>query len=209
MIRIVTHTDGSSPWISQCIESVEAACIPDMYHEVCAMRGGFIHARWEAMQSAEFVGFVDHDDIVMPGAISACMEALQATGAGVAFTDQIGINEFGDPVANYNRARFAMDVALDPQSLHHFALIRRDALGPEVLTETLRAGIGIDWLGRANAAMRMGAVHVPMVGYLWRQHERQESVATAAQYSAAMPQLRETIFGWMQCNFPIHDFQGA
>jgi glycosyltransferase involved in cell wall biosynthesis len=205
VIKIVTHTRGTGLWIDQCVKSVEAARVPNMSHDILMLTDPSSHAyaRWAALQSADFVGFVDDDDVIIPGAIERCMSALQATGAGVAFTGQLGVDANGAVVSEYHRARFLKDAALNPQAIHHFSLIRRDALCAQAIAAAVRIGVGVDWLCKANAAMRMGAVHVPMIGYHWRIHQNQESVRTAKLFEDASDELTDVIFSWMKKDAPI------
>ncbi len=210
MIGVFTHTRWlNQDWLMQCSASVRAALPADGEHVVCEMRGSYTEARFEALRAFPYVAFVDDDDLVHPEAIHACIEALETTGAGIAFTLQELIDEHGSPKGVSRPARDYLDVAMAPIALHHFALIRRAAVDDEALRAAIQHGIGIDWLMKANAALRHGAVHVPIVGYQWRQYEGQDSRVRAAQFNSTMPNIRKTTLSWMRGNarIPRHTLQ--
>lgn len=199
MIGIITHTRrADARWIERCSASVREALPIGSEHVILEMRGDYTRERFDVLHMFPFIGFVDDDDIVRPGAISACMKALCETGAGVAFTSQVLVDEHGHELSVTPPGRFSLDVAMTPQAIHHFALIRTSAVGVEALDAALDAGIGIDWMIKANAALRHGAVHVPMIGYEWRQHEGQDSRERDEQFSKAMPKLRKHTMSWMK-----------
>lgn len=206
MISIVTHTQGKSPWARACIESVALALPENAIHQVIEMKRDYTRERWEALQSADYVGFVDDDDLVEPSAIAACMRALDKTGAGVAFTTQQVIDAAGRPLGLTRPAAVTIDIAMHPQSLHHFALIRRNALDDSALRAALEIGIGIDWLCTANAALKHGAVHVPAVGYRWRMYPTQDSDLKSEQFKAALPALRKVTCSWLSKVTPVPKF---
>lgn len=211
-LAVVTLTQSDRvAWLDECRISVAAAlpssathvvhhCAPDVFQET---RWLSTHGRAE-----QYVAWVDDDDLVTPAALRACVEALEETGAGIAFTYEGRIDEAGRALpARYPR-RTLRDVAMHPRSLHHLAVIRRACLDPVVYEEARRIGIGIDWLMRAWCALQRGAVQVPFVGYLWRQHEDQESKTLHWQqaYEIAMPELRRVTKSWMRRDETIPQF---
>ncbi len=210
MIGIFTHTRGrDAPWLFECTSSVREALPPDAEYTVRVMTRDYSIERFEALRSYPYVGFVDDDDRVHPRAIMACAEALETTGAGIAFTIERVVNTDGVELGFSPPARDYFSVAMHPRPLHHFALIRRSAVDDEVLELACKHGVGIDWLMKACAALKHGAVHVPIVGYDWRQHPKQDSIDTAARFNCAQPALREKTLSWMRGNsrIPIHTLQ--
>lgn len=206
MIGIVTHTRGNARWIAECEVSVRAALIPEARHEIRVMRDDYTSERWRALQDFEFCGFVDDDDTVHADAVRLCHRALIESGAGVAFTAQAEISELGVHIRNTPPAQRYFDVAMTPQAIHHFALIRRDAVGIEAFNTGRELGIGIDWLMKANAALRHGAIFVPMVGYSWRKHEGQDYKQRAADFEKASAALRSTTASWLRSNARIPQY---
>ncbi len=192
-------------WLAECKASVQG-----VDHIIADGFLDFQETRWNLAHSAEFVAWVDDDDRVVGDAIQQCVRALKETGAGVAFTQEARIDESGKRIDTYSPwdSVTLRDVAMHPQALHHLAVVRSSALAPEVLEQAQRIGIGIDWLMRAHAALRHGAVQVPMIGYKWRQHDGAESRTDhwRAAYREAMPALRAVTRQWMTYDAPIRQF---
>lgn len=182
---------------------------PDGVHVVRQMRYSYAIERFDALRSYPYVGFVDDDDLVHRDAINACVEALETTGAGIAFTSQEVIDIEGLPIEITPPAQRYFEVAMHPQPLHHFALLRRSAVDDSVLASAIEFGIGIDWLMKAYAALKYGAVHVPMVGYQWRIHGDNDCKETDAVFRAALPKIRKLTVSWMRGNLciPTHTLQ--
>lgn len=210
-LAVITLTRGDRPaWLAECCSSVRLPRRCDT-HQILQCGGeAFQETRWETTKSAGgYVAWVDDDDRVVGDALALCVRALDATGAGIAFTREVRIDVDGKPLpAAVGRPVSRMDVAMHPRALHHLAVVRADCLDPIVLQHALRIGIGIDWLMRAYAGLVHGAIHVPVVGYEWRQHQLQESVSGrwGNAYENAMPALRSVTRGWMGMESRIPHF---
>lgn len=203
-LAIITLTSGDrTTYLADCLNSVRAGMPGGSTHQVTVCRGGdFQRTRWGTTFNApaEYVAWVDDDDLVTRDALSRCIKALDDTGAGLAFTDEGRIDSIGKEFGNIKARKVtSRDLAMHPRTAHHLAVVRRSCLAPVVLEKAQSIGIGIDWLMRAYAGLVHGAVHVPMVGYLWRDHAGQESKTQAwdRKYLEAMPALRELTRRWM------------
>lgn len=196
-------------WLEECKQSVQSALPEDARHIVMRHERGsnFQFKRWAHTYhaDADFVAWVDDDDRVCNDALRLCVQALQETGAGVAFTHEARIDEHGAEISRTTHPRTYRDVAMHPRCLHHLAVMRRECLDPVVFDQAERIGIGIDWLMRAWCALKHGAVQVPVIGYEWRRHSEATSRTPewAAAYEAAMPLLREVTLSLMTRNAPI------
>jgi len=197
-LEVITLTRGTRPeWLRECIRSIDLGD-----HLVHTCPDDFEAGRWETTygSKAKYVAWVDDDDRVMPGALAKCVEALEATGAAMAFTDEAHIDANGDRLRlSSNRPRSRRDLAMHPRSVHHLSVFRVAALDPIVRTHAKRIGIGTCWLIRAHAGLVHKAVHVPIVGYEWRMHPGQDTkdIDFADAYARAMPALREVTRLWM------------
>jgi hypothetical protein len=203
---VSTLTRGDRPrWLAQCCASVASELPRGAQHVVSRCPSDFQGARWESAQWAEAIAFVDDDDMMVGNALDLCRKALEQTGAGVAFTFEQRIDANGAPMSCDTRSRTTHDVAMHPRMLHHLAVVRRSCLHPVILEHAQRIGIGIDWLIRAYAALKHGAVQVPVIGYLWRQHDQATSASAgwSAAYEAAMPELRAVTRSWERVCTPI------
>lgn len=197
-LEVITLTRGTRPeWLQECSRSIDMGD-----HLVHTCPEDFEAGRWETTYNskADYVAWVDDDDRVLPGALAKCVEALEATGAAMAFTDEARIDGNGDRVGQpYLKPRTRRDLAMHPRSVHHLTVFRVDALDPIVRTQAKRIGIGTCWLIRAHAGLIHKAVHVPIVGYEWRQHPGQDTkdIDFSGAYARAMPKLREVTRMWM------------
>lgn len=200
-LTVITMTRGDRPvWLAECLQSVLHTIPKDARHLVHVGGHDFQVDRWNAARGtdSEYIAWVDDDDMVLPGALQACMDALDATGAGAAFTAEDQLDANGRRIRLPIRRVNTRDIAMTPQAMHHLSMVRVSALHPDTMAHADRIGIGIDWLMRAGAALTRGAVQVPMTGYLWRRHDAQESSRTAWEtaYQQAMPALREVTTLW-------------
>ena len=142
--------------------------------------------------------------LVLPGAIAACLDALHTTSAGLAFTDEEEIDAAGLHLRDgMRRKRTLMDLAMHPRCVHHLAMFRPAYMPPEALALADRCGRGLDWLLRAAAGLRGGAVRVPMLGYQWRRHAAQDSTSDGDVYARALPTLRQMTRSWMRYDAAI------
>lgn len=203
---VITLTRGGSPWMKECFCSIAEAtdarhlvwhCEPEQY----------VERRMRGSEAADFVAFVDDDDLLHPGALEACIDALEATGAGIAFTHEQRIDERGAPMGVNLGATNLMDIAMHPTMLHHLAVMRGGLVADHVADTATRIGSGIDWLMKAWIAKEYGVVKVPMIGYSWRQRSDSMSRREAGPYAQAMSQLRETILiDWGYRHGPVEHF---
>lgn len=215
-LAIVTLTRGQRPaWLLDCARSVRENKPANSVHIVSTCTGDFQRRRFETTvnNDAKYVAWVDDDDMVVGDALARCVEALETTGVGLAFTREGRMNAEGVPGKPREvRQVTRRDIAMHPRSAHHLAVVRKSCLAPILLEQAEHIGTGIDWLMRAYAGLIHGAVQVPMVGYLWRAHPGQESSTGDwnARYEQAMPTLRMITKGWMGAmDAPVPLFEAA
>ncbi len=209
-LRIVTVTSRpANPWLAEALESVRSTMPADAEHLVVRSAGtpaAWNSDLWAACAGAEAVAVVDDDDRVTPGALTSCVRALENTGVGLAFTDEEEIDEHGQHLRDgLRRGRCLMDLAMHPRCIHHLAVFRPALVPHTALELAQRCERGLDWLMRAAAGLRGGAVRVPVIGYQWRRHGAQDSSAGAGVYAAAMPALRQLTRSWMSYDAPIRE----
>ena len=143
---------------------------------------------WAACQGADAVAVVDDDDRVLPGAIAACLDALHTTSAGLAFTDEEEIDAAGLHLRDgMRRKRTLMDLAMHPGACTTWRCSGLRTCRRKRWLWPTGAAAGLDWLLRAAAGLRGGAVRVPMLGYQWRRHAAQDSTSDGDVYARALP----------------------
>ncbi len=207
-VRVVTVTARpENLWFGEMLSSVAEGLPTGVPHIVVHSAGGakaWNQDLWAACQGADAVAVVDDDDRVLPGAIAACLDALHTTSAGLAFTDEEEIDAAGLHLRDgMRRKRTLMDLAMHPRCVHHLAMFRPAYMPPEALALADRCGRGLDWLLRAAAGLRGGAVRVPMLGYQWRRHAAQDSTSDGDVYARALPTLRQMTRSWMRYDAAI------
>ncbi len=178
-LLVVTHTGGQRPyWMSLCEASIKACLPEDAEHASILVEGHerFAAARLESMAMAQFVAFVDDDDLVVGDPFRKCLAALDANPtAGVAFTDEEMIDFDGNPLRSPARPAQLKysDFLMGPSYVaHHVCVYRTAMVDVEAIAKVAgNSTNAVEWLMAAHTAFVHGAVHVPELGYQWRQHQ--------------------------------------
>jgi len=136
----------------------------------------------------EFVGFMDHDDVLEPDAVWQVLRASRTTGADLLYSDEVltteNINEF---IEFRLRPAFSHDYYLSHPYFVHF-ICCRTALARSLggWDETMPISADVDFTLRMIEVAQL-ITHVPAVLYRWRTHAnsaghaKQESVMTATR----------------------------
>jgi hypothetical protein len=177
-LTVVTHTCGV--WnrdLTRCLASVNEALPKNAKHlviELDARYENFQEARFEAIKLDEFIVFVDDDDYISKDSLQLCLQALEDTGAGLAFTDEVLVGIDGrEQHHNCGSINYDM-IRCSPQVIHHMAMMRTSAMSSRSIELARKYKCGIEWIMKADAASK-GAIHVPIDGYFWVQHLNQHS----------------------------------
>jgi hypothetical protein len=169
---------GREEWRALVIGDLSDA--PVVVHQLpgCADPIRLGRARAQAWRQCRrpFVALVDDDDRVRPGAIEACLAALQAHPRAVgAYTSEEWIDETGAVVWTPTPAEVAAPWSLsrhisDPLHMHHVWVARRSIVQRHAL-DAARYPCRVIWALTALMSRDGPWVHVPMVGYQWRLHD--------------------------------------
>lgn len=124
-----------------------------------------------AMGDAEYVSFADPDDRILPGAVAACIEALDADNSlGAAFTGEQVVNEELKPIRGPDLAPYSHELHLtSPRHVHGLIVMRRRLVEPLLEDLALLHAIP-EWYLTLAIAKTAGLQRVPMLGRLWRWH---------------------------------------
>jgi glycosyltransferase involved in cell wall biosynthesis len=172
MLTLVTHTRNERPELLQrAVASIEAAAPSGVKHKIIECRADWGRARLEATQLDEYIAFVDDDDTIEPGVIEHMLEAAKQTKAGIIISTERLVDLAGAVLSVRNRAKDYASIRAHPSTIHHLCMIRADAVDPRALDVHRKFDAGADWCIKASAALTHGAVHVPLIGYNWTQHE--------------------------------------
>ncbi len=127
-----------------------------------------------AMGNAEFVSFADHDDRILPGAVSACIAALDADSTlGAVFTGEQVVNDELKPIRGADVSPYSPEMHRHfPSHVHGLIVMRRALVEPLLDDLPLLRAIPEWWL-TLSIAKTARLERVPMVGRLWRWHYQQ------------------------------------
>ena len=182
-LAVVTFTRYQNPdYMEQMFQSIGKLPAGAVHHFIYCEPHNYEQKRWECLSLADYVCFVDDDDVVINDSINKCWaECLHEPEAGVVFTAQQFISAHNhiiedEVMGSHGCASVTYeDVTKHSQAIHHLAIIRSAAVHPRCLDLALIAQSGIDWLMKGSAAVSHGALHLPFYGYQWRQHTSSQS----------------------------------
>lgn len=129
-----------------------------------ARYGGFLKG------TSPYVSCVDPDDLVIPGAFSACLEALEAQPEACgAYTDELIIDRGGKIIkpGSWSNIPWNPLLQLEPRYLHHVYVMRRHLVERYYL-ELLRWPSMPEYILKCLLAAHGPWVHVNRFGYKWR-----------------------------------------
>lgn len=205
-VTVVTHTDSTSGRdISRCLQSVSEALPIGGEHliiDLSVTRQTFDQARYAAMSLGSAIVFVDDDDYVDKNSLLYCLHALNETGAGLAFTREVIVDENQqekrtDKIPTYE------DLCKHPQSIHHMTMYRASLITHRAKYLIEKYNCLSEWVLKAEAAFSHhgeGAIHVPIDGYYWVQHKKQSCKETNRQNAVRLvtPELSFLfLINWM------------
>ena len=150
------------------------------------------------MASGEYIGLLDHDDLLHPAALYNVMEAICEKNADMTYTDEA---TFESP--NVNKiitAHFKPDYAVDNLRANnyicHFTVFKKELLAiVGVFRHEYDGSQDHDMMLRLTSASKI-IVHIPKLLYYWRSHPQSVSQdITAKEYaiSAGKNAVRDSI----------------
>ena len=170
--ELICVDDGSTG--SQVREVLQAAARDPRVRVVRRERsGGIARAVNAGLRAARgvYVAFLDHDDALEPDAVYHLARAVQQTGAGLIYSDEVLTGPSLDQVVQHRaRPAWSHDYYLSHPYFVHLVAVRRElALAIGGYDESMAISADVDFVLRA--AERAEAIaHVPRVLYRWRTH---------------------------------------
>ena len=165
-----------------------------------------------AMASGEFIGFLDHDDQLLPNALYEVVLMLNRNAsADFIYSDEILISKRGKPVFAYFRPDFSLDYMLSHCYIVHFVVIRASILKKiGGFRAEFKVSQDYDLFLRVLSQTR-NVVHIPKILYKWRQYESStghllkervmESSRRALQDFADREGIKGVVWGTKNFNF--------
>ena len=165
-----------------------------------------------AMASGEFIGFLDHDDQLLPNALYEVVLMLNRNAsADFIYSDEILISKRGKPVFAYFRPDFSLDYMLSHCYIVHFVVIRASILKKiGGFRAEFKVSQDYDLFLRVLSQTR-NVLHIPKILYGWRQYESStghllkervmESSRRALQDFADREGIKGVVWGTKNFNF--------
>jgi GT2 family glycosyltransferase len=165
-----------------------------------------------AMASGEFIGFLDHDDQLLPNALYEVVLMLNRNAsADFIYSDEILISKRGKPVFAYFRPDFSLDYMLSHCYIVHFVVIRASILKKiGGFRAEFKVSHDYDLFLRVLSQTR-NVLHIPKILYGWRQYESStghllkervmESSRRALQDFADREGIKGVVWGTKNFNF--------
>ena len=143
--------------------------------------------------TAEFVAYLDDDDALLPGAIEACIAALDAKQTAIgAYTDALYIDESGQilgPDVSTNSGPWTVERSLTGAGhTEHIAVMRRSAVLP-FLAELESYNSMEQYFLHGMLATIGDWIHVEQPGYHFRLHSNNTHNTTSIEFRHATRQL--------------------
>lgn len=165
-----------------------------------------------AMANGEFIGFLDHDDQLLPNALYEVVLMLNRNAsADFIYSDEILISKRGKPVFAYFRPDFSLDYMLSHCYIVHFVVIRASILKKiGGFRAEFKVSQDYDLFLRVLSQTR-NVLHIPKILYKWRQYESStghllkervmESSRRALQDFADREGIKGVVWGTKNFNF--------
>lgn len=138
-----------------------------------AENGGIAAATNNAIDAAsgDWIAFLDQDDRLADGVLSACAAVMRDEAVQLVYTDEDKIDRQGRRHDPYFKPDFSRALLYGRNYLNHLTLVRRSALAA---VDGLAAGFDgaqdFELIVRLLEAFGPAAIrHVPVIGYHWRQ----------------------------------------
>ncbi len=169
-VHVLLLSSTNQTYWQECLKSLEDE--PIHLHITEGTDGHVGKGRYAGFSqgSSPYVSCVDPDDIVIPGAFQACIEALEANPEACgAYTNEQVINQSGKVIKAglWNHSPWNPLLQLEPRYLHHIYVMRRVYVERYYL-ELLRWPQMPEYILKCLLVNHGPWIHVNRFGYKWR-----------------------------------------
>ncbi len=169
-------TDGPREFLSVLTDPRISVKFLDRRHGIAAASN-----EAAAMAQGEYIGFLDHDDILKPEALLLFAAAIQAYGPDILYSDEDRIDPDGYQVRPFFKPDYSPDLLLCQNYICHFTTVRRS-----LFEQVQGFREGFDGAQDYDLLLRLTEVgtqilHIPVVLYSWREHPASTAVRSDAK----------------------------
>lgn len=174
--------DSSQPWVAEYFD-IQARQDPRIRYCVSRTPLGIAAALNHAGEIAngEYVGFLDHDDVLAPLALHHIVEALQEGPADVLYSDEDHLDPSGRRTRPSFKPDWSPDLLTSCMYWGHFLIIARRQLDQIGWFRSEYDGAQDYDVALRITDQPATVRHVPRVLYHWRQHEGSTALRASAK----------------------------
>jgi len=136
-----------------------------------------------AIQEAEgtVIAFMDHDDLLMPTALSEVLRAMQTNEADLVYSDEYIVFEDGSLKQVVHKPGWSPEAFRSANYIGHFVAVRSDIVRESGGLRSLYDGAqDHDFLFRVTKKAK-NITHIPLLLYVWRAHKKSTSFAVSVK----------------------------
>ena len=123
------------------------------------------------MARGDYVGFMDHDDILAPQAIYRMSEAIVREKADLLYSDEDKVtHDLKKHFQPHFKPDFNLDLLRSNNYITHFLVVRKSLVEGDPLDPAFDGAQDYDFIFRMTEKAKK-IVHIPEVLYHWRTHE--------------------------------------
>lgn len=124
-----------------------------------------------ALATGEYIGFLDHDDLLMPNALLENCKAIYATDADVLYSDEDHLSKQGQHVFPFYKPDWSPDLLYSQMYVCHFMVVKKELIdGIGGFRSEFDGSQDYDLLLRI-AEITDRICHIPEILYTWRESE--------------------------------------
>ena len=206
-------SDSEHPYVETICKKAEDSDCRIRYFRL-GRNGGIADNTNQCLQIArgEYIGLLDHDDILHEAALYEVAKEIERTGADFLYSDEVKFHEDIKTATDFNfKNTFSKDELRSHNYICHFTVFRKSLLDENGVLFRKEYDGSQDhdlFLRLTEKAKRI--VHIPKVLYFWRVHEQSvsmnldsKSYAVDAAIRAVQEQLDRTgESGTVESNLP-------
>ena len=186
---IITQTYQSSPFYRHC---PTVSDLPANWRQTKLVDFPFKSGRLWCFARGGWIALLDDDDLILSSVFAeAATIAAKNPNRGAILCDWDSFDhKTGEIVGGRSGLIRLHQVCSDALACHQLVLVNCAAIPPACLEFAQELPMLWEWYLTASAILAAGAIHLPKVGYLWRQWPQQHHRRAADQFKKAADLVR-------------------